>query len=104
MNYKNSAISPTITPSPFCIPDSPPYISLKNIKLETNIHMLKKMENKYGEFLEKKCQILMLLDVIDEIIEIREALIMRIRLLEYNQRKREMIYGYNNFSLFIEIA
>ncbi len=62
------------------------------------------MEHKYGVFLETKCQILMLLDVIDEVIEIREALLMRIRLLEYNRRKREMIYGYNNFRLFIEFA
>jgi hypothetical protein len=62
------------------------------------------MEHKYDVFLETKCQILMLLDVIDEVIEIREALLMRIRLLEYNRRKREMIYGYNNFRLFIEFA
>ena len=100
----STAISPRITNSPFSIPNSPPYISLQNIKLETNSYLLKQMEHKYDVFLETKCQILMLLNVIDEVIEIREALLMRIRLLEYNRRKREMIYGYNNFRLFIEFA
>ena len=101
MNY---VISPKITHSPFCIPDSPPYISPSTITRETNISLLKKWERKYGEFLEKKCQILLLLDSIDEIIDIREALLLQIYILEQEQRNRQLIYGSNNFRLYIDFT
>ena len=104
MNYNTVVISPTLTHSPFCIPDSPPYISSSTIKRETNISLLQKWERKYSEFLEKKCQILLLLDAIDEIIDIREALLMQIYVLEQEQRNRQLIYGYNNFRLYIDFT
>lgn len=83
-------ISPTLTRSPFSIPDSPQYMSIHNIQKMTNIYILKKLENDYDEFLEKKCQILMLLNVIDEVFDIRDSIIIRINALERERRYRYM--------------
>ena len=82
----NMEISPRVTRSPFSIPDSPQYISISNIEKTTNIYILKKLECQYDEFLEKKCQILQLLNVIDEVFDIRDSLIMRINVLERQRR------------------
>lgn len=79
-------ISPRLNRSPFSIPDSPQYISISNIEKTTNIYILKKLEYQYDEFLEKKCQILQLLNVIDEVFDIRDTLIMRINTLERQRR------------------
>lgn len=89
----NMVISPRLTRSPFSIPDSPQYISISNIEKTTNIYILKKLEYQYDEFIEKKCQILMLLNVIDEVFEIRDSLIIRINSLEREQRYRKMRYN-----------
>lgn len=75
-------ICPILNRSPFSIPDSPQYISISIIEKTTNIYILKKLEYQYDEFLEKKFQILQLLNVIDEVFDIRDALIMRINILE----------------------
>lgn len=79
-------ISPRLNRSPFSIPDSPQYISISNIEKTTNIYILKKLEYQYDEFLEKKCQILQLLNVIEEVFYIRDTLIMRINTLERQRR------------------
>lgn len=84
-------ISPIVTRTPFSIPDSPQHISISNIEKTTDIYILKKLEYQYNLFLEKKCQILQLLNVIDEVFDIRDSLIMRINTLErqrrYNQNR-----------------
>jgi len=85
----NMVISPIVTRSPFNIPDSPKYISICNIKKMTNIYLLRKLEYQYDEFLEKKCQILLLLNTIDEVLEIRDALTMRIIVLKREKRLQE---------------
>lgn len=82
----NVVISPILTRSPFSIPESPQYISISCIEKTTNIYILKKLETQYDEFLEKKCQILQLLNVIDEVFDIRDSLIMRINVLERQRR------------------
>lgn len=91
MKVSNVVISPRLTCSPFSIPDSPQYISPIDIEKITNIYTLKKLEYEYDEFLEKKCQILLLLGVIDEVFEIRNSLTMRVNILErewYRRRNR----------------
>ena len=83
-------VSPIITRSAFSIPDSPQYISIISIEKTVNIYILKNLEYQYDEFLEKKCQILLLLNVIDEVFEIRDSLIMRINTLEREYRNRKL--------------
>ena len=82
----NMVINPRLIRSPFSSPDSPKYISITDIKKITNTNILKKLEYQYDEFLEKKCQILLLLNVIDEVFEIRDEIIMRINALKRQQR------------------
>lgn len=83
-------ISPRLNGSPFSIPGSPQYMSISSIEKSCNIYILKKLEYEYDEFLEKNCQILLLLNVIDEVIEIRDALIMRISALDRERYQRQM--------------
>ena len=84
------SISPIVTKSPFSIPDSPRYISINTIQKLTNIHLLKKIEYEYDEFLEKRFQVLLLLNLIDEVLDIRDSLISRIISLQRRQRLMEM--------------
>jgi predicted house-cleaning noncanonical NTP pyrophosphatase (MazG superfamily) len=93
----NIVISPKITRSPFSIPDSPKYISVNAIEKSTNIYYLKKLEHEYDEFLENRCQILLLLNVIDEVFEIRDSLIMRINALRRQEKHRQMRDNYRDF-------
>jgi len=89
-NVSNSVINPRTIWSPFSIPDSPPFININSIQKISNISFLKKLEYQYDEFLEKKCQILMLLNIIDEVFEIRDTIIMRINSLKREQRYLQM--------------
>jgi hypothetical protein len=87
-NLRHVAISPIITRSAFSIPDCPEYISKERINKMTNIYVLQQLEHDYDEFLEKRCQILMLLDIIDEVFDVREQLILRIHSLKKTERYR----------------
>jgi hypothetical protein len=87
---KTVCISPILTRSPFSIPDSPEYVSVERINKMNSIYHLKKLEHEYDEFLEKKCQILLLLNVIEEVFEIRDTLIMRVNALRRKERQRIM--------------
>lgn len=89
-NVSNGVISPSVTRSAFSISNSPQFISINCIEKTTNIYTLKNWEYEYEEFLEKKCQILLLLNVIDEVFEIRDALIMRINSLQRERCRRLM--------------
>ncbi len=89
---KNVCISPRLIRSPFNIPDSPEYLSAERINTMTNIYILKKFEYEYDDFLEKKFQILMLLNNIDEVFEIRDTLILRINALRRQQMIRQISY------------
>lgn len=86
LTKKAVCISPILTRSPFSIPDSPQYVSVERINKMNSIYHLKKLEHEYDEFLEKKCQILLLLNVIDEVFEIRDTLIIRVNALRRQQR------------------
>lgn len=87
---KNNVISPIITRSAFNIPNSPEYISKTRIENTTNIYKLIQLEHDYDEFLDKKYQILMLLNIIDEVLEVRDQLICRINTLRRQERQRQM--------------
>ena len=81
-----AVISPKLTLSPFSIPGSPPQMSIENINRINNIYYLRKLEDIYDVFLEKSCQILMLLNYIDEVLEIRDALTIRINYLKRQKK------------------
>lgn len=92
-------ISPMLTRSPFSIPDSPEYVSVECINKMNSIYHLKKLEHEYDEFLEKKCQILLLLNVIEEVFEIRDTLIMRVNALRRKERQRMMRFENIDFKI-----
>lgn len=85
-----ACISPILTLSPFDIQNSPKYVSIEHINKINSIYYLKKLEHEYDEFLEKKCQILMLLNFIDDIFDIRDALIIRCSALKRKESQRIM--------------
>lgn len=98
-NIRATVISPTLIQSPFSIPDSPEYISIERINKTNSIYYLKKLEYEYDEFLEKKCQILQLLNVIDEVFEIRDTLILRVNALRRKERQRIMRFENIDFKI-----
>ena len=65
-------------------------INLHYIKKIDNIYVLKKLEYEYNNFLEKKCHILLMLNMVEEVFEIRDSLIMRINTLEREYRNRKL--------------
>lgn len=85
-NFCNGVVSPTLITSPFNIPGCPEYLSAERINKINNIHILKKLEHEYDDFLEKKGQILLLLNNIDEVFYIREEIILRINYLRRHER------------------
>jgi len=98
VNTTAAVISPVFNCSPFSIPDSPPYIGISNIKKIKNINILKELEYQYDTFLETKCQILQLLNVIDEVFDIRDIILMRINALErqmYHYRQLHLPHKCN---------
>lgn len=88
-------ISPKLTQSAFDIPNSPQYVSSVEIEKITNIYILKQLEYEYDTFLENKCQILLLLGLIDEVFEIRNSIILRINILERAWYRRKNQYDKN---------
>ena len=73
--------------SPFSLPDSPPYIKMEILNKITSIDKLKKLETQYDEFLNNNFQILLLLNLLDEILEIRDIIIVRIIKAELRNRR-----------------
>lgn len=74
------------------LPNSPPKIQMDNIEKMTDLTMLSVLESKYDEFLDKNSQILLLLcldNLIDEYIEIRNALTIRVSKLNREKETRE---------------
>ena len=73
--------------SPFSLPNSPPYIKMEILNKMTNINKLKNVERQYDEFLNNNFQILLLLNLLDEILEIRDMIIVRIIQKELRNRR-----------------
>jgi len=92
-HISNTVISKNIR-SLFSIPDSPKYINIEKINKKKNIYILKKLEYEYDNFLKKKYQILLLLNIIDEVFEIRDVLIMRINAIKRQERNRQIRETY----------
>ena len=82
------------------LPYSPPIISLESIYKMTDITVLSELETKYDEFLDKNSQILLLLyldNIIDEFIEIRNAITSRVsRLYREQQIKINIVSAKEN--------
>ena len=82
--------------SPSNLPNAPPKLSIHIIQKMTNISILKELENKYDEFLDKNMQILLLYNVIEDYLEIRDALTLRISKL---RRENNLLFQANKYLL-----
>ena len=69
------------------VPNSPQFIDLNKINKMTNKYYVEQLEKKYDEFLEKYCQLLLLYNIIDEYLEIRDALSIKLCDIERKNRK-----------------
>ena len=87
MKKQINVISSKTKISPFSLPDSPPYIKMDILNKITSIDKLKKLETQYDEFLNNNFQILLLLNLLDEILEIRDIIIVRIIKAELRNRR-----------------
>lgn len=68
------------------LPPSPPFISMACIDNINDRIKLKYLESKYDEFLEKNCHILLLHDIVEEYLDIRDALTIKVARLERQER------------------
>ena len=85
---------------------NPPIITSDQINTMTNKKELKELEEKYDKFLDENFQILLLHEIIEEYIEIRDALTIRINKLTreadkattntntQNQKKEKSNYSF----------
>ena len=83
--------------SPSSLPNRPPPLSVNMIEKITNIAHLRVLEKKYDDFLDKNIQILMLYNVVEDYLEIRDALTIRISKL-----KRENNLRFHNYRYYLE--
>jgi hypothetical protein len=74
--------------------DTPPPITIESIENMTNKNSLKELEIKYDDFLEKNQQLLLLYDVIEEYLEIRDAITIRVSRLERMERMNNYMEYY----------
>ena len=71
------------------LPNSPPHISLDKIKKMTNKYQLLELEKNYDEFLDKYIQLMLLYNNIDEYLETRDLITMRISQLERMEKRKQ---------------
>jgi len=71
------------------LPNSPPHISLDKIKKMTNKYQLLELEKNYDEFLDKYIHLMLLYDNIDEYLETRDLITMRISQLKRMEQRME---------------
>jgi hypothetical protein len=83
--------------SPSTLPNRPPILSVNEIQKMTSLIQLKKLEQKYDEFLDKNMQILLLYNVVEDYLELRDALTMRISKL-----RRESYLRFHLNRCFLE--
>ena len=75
------------------LPNSPPHISLDKIKKMTNKYQLLELEKNYDEFLDKYIHLMLLYDNIDEYLETRDLITMRISQLKRMEKRMEQRQG-----------
>ena len=71
----------------FILRDSPPYINVNQLYKINDLYTLRLLEKKYDVFLDKKFQVLLLLDCIEEVFDIREQIIVKINILKRKEKK-----------------
>ena len=68
----------------------PRIIDLKKIEKTTDKYFLSDLESKYDKFIEKNMHLLMLYDLIDDILDIRDAIILQIGRIKRKERFNEI--------------
>lgn len=74
------------------LPNKPTPLSIIMIEKITCISYLIKLEKKYDDYIDKNTQILMLYNIIEDYLELRDALTVRISKL---RRETKLNYYYN---------
>ena len=67
-------------------PDVPPIIDVQKIEKITDKYYLIKLEEKYDKFLQKNEQLLFIHNIIEDLLDIRDAIILRIGRLNRQER------------------
>lgn len=67
-------------------PDVPPIIDVQKIEKITDKYYLIKLEEKYDKFLQKNEQLLFIHNIIEDLLDIRDAIILRIGRLIRQER------------------
>ena len=78
------------------LPNKPTPLSINMIEKITCISYLIKLEKKYDDYIDKNTQILMLYNIIEDYLELRDALTVRISKL---RRENKLNYYYYNRSI-----
>jgi hypothetical protein len=82
--------------SPQGLPKGPISISLDEIDQMTNTYLLKKLETEYDDYLDKYQHLLLLHDLIDDYLDIRDALTIRLSRIERMERLKWYQEKYNS--------
>ena len=70
-------------------PNRPPYLTMEKIEKMTNKFQLMDLERNYDEFLERNQQLLLLYDIIDDYLEIRDAITIKLcRIRRFEKLKK----------------
>ena len=87
--YKKMCDYTTEKKTKIILPNSPPHISLDKIEKMTNKYQLLELEKNYDEFLDKYIQLMLLYNNIDEYLETRDLITMRISQLERMEKRKQ---------------
>jgi hypothetical protein len=67
-------------------PDVPPIINIKKIEKITDKHFLINLEEKYDKFLQKNEQLLFMHNIIEDLLDIRDEILLQIGRLNRQER------------------
>lgn len=96
VNVSNRKMVISSMDSPSELPNHPPVLSVNLIEKMVNIRKLKVLEDLYDDFLDKNMQVLLLFNVIEDYLEIRDTLTIRIIKLKREQKLR---FQFNKYIL-----
>jgi hypothetical protein len=80
--------------SPSTLPNHPPILSVNEIQKIKSLNQLKELEQSYDDFLDKNMQVLLLYNVVEDYLELRDALTIRISRLRREAYLRFHINKY----------
>jgi hypothetical protein len=81
--------SPSELTSPRSFPNRPPCLTMEKIEKMNNKFQLMDLERNYDDFLEKNQQLLLLYDIIDDYLEIRDAITIKLcRIRRFEKLKK----------------